>query len=128
MKRKHDPRKRCQRLARQLIIHGKRHIDSDDDFIGGIKRRAPMSEGDMVRAYNWATQTPNLWVFIARVYCRADDGTDYVEEVEAETRQGALVNSLSEWRMGLLAEAKAGVNPKHIVAEGFEYRLAGGVS
>lgn len=125
MKRKHDPRRRCERLARQLVIHGKRLAGSDEDFIGGIKRLAPMSEEDKVRAYNWCTMTPNRWTFVARAYCRTEQGEEYVEEVEAETQQAVLINSLSEWRMQLLEQAKAGANPRHLVAEGFEFRLAG---
>lgn len=122
---KPSTRTRYHRLARQLVIHGKRLAGSDEDFIGGIKKPAVMGEHDMIVVYNWMTSTPNRWRFIARAYCRTEQGEEYVEEVEAETQQAVLINSLSAWRLQLLEQAKAGANPRHLVAEGFEFRLAG---
>lgn len=124
MKKKHQARRRCERLARQLVIHGKRLAGSDEDFIGGIRKPAAMSQNDMVATYNWATSTPQRWHFTAMAYFKDERGNQYSEERVGVTGQHWLVNDLSEWRMGLLQDAINAGNHKHLVAEGFEYRLA----
>lgn len=118
-KRRHDPRRRYERLARQLIIHGKRQ-ERDADFVGGIHRPLTMSYADLATSYEWARQTPNRWWIRATVYCIDDDGDRYNEQIEAEIQQALRVNETSQFRLSLLDQARAAVNPRHIVAEGFE--------
>ena len=57
------------------------------------------------------------------IYCRDDAGDQYRESREAETQQAATANELAPFRMQLLADARNAVNPRHVVAEGFEMGL-----
>lgn len=117
--RRHDPRRRVVRMARQLIIYGWRQ-EPDVDLVGGVHRPITMADATCTEAYNWAIHTPNRWWVRAIVICRADDGTEYRETVEAEMGQAVLINDTSEYRLSLLAEARKSINPRHWVAEGFE--------
>lgn len=112
---------RARRLARHLVWHGKRLAGTDEDFTGGIRwNRLYMTEHDAHRVSAWACDSPNRWWVIATAYFRADDGEEYRVDIEAETNQAQLVNELSPWRLELLEQAKAGGNPRHLVAEGYE--------
>lgn len=117
--RRHDPRRRWERLARQLMVYGWRQ-EPDADLVGGVHRPITMSDAACTEAYNWAINTPNRWWVRAIVICRADDGTEYRETVEAEMGQHLRINDTSEYRLSLLEEARRGINPRHWVAEGFE--------
>lgn len=119
-RRAHDPRRRYERLARQWIIHGKRLAGCDEDFIGGIHRPLTMNEADLAASYEWARQTPNRWWVRAIVYCVDEDGNQYNEQMQAEIQQAVRVNETSEYRLSLLDQARASVNARHVVAEGFE--------
>lgn len=116
---RHDPRRRAERMARQLMIYGWRQ-EPDADLMGGVHRPITMADATCTKAYNWAIHTPNRWWVRAIVICRADDGTEYRETVEAEMSQAVLINDTSEYRLSLLAEARRGINSRHWVAEGFE--------
>ncbi|WFF40427.1 hypothetical protein EVC62_02320 [Salinicola endophyticus] len=120
--RRHSLDRRRQALARQLIIYGKRQ-ERDAEFAGGLHRPITMSERDAMAAYEWLLDKPLRFWIRATVYCRDDAGDQYRESREAETQQAATANDLAPFRMQMLAEARAAVNARHVVAEGFEMRV-----
>jgi len=112
---------RSRRLASLLVWHGVGHPGDDDDYVGGIRwPRHLLSAQDVDRITRWALATPNRWWCRATVMCVADDGTSYQEAAESETLQACVANEVSHWRMGLMEDAKARCNPRHIIAEKFE--------
>lgn len=122
--KKHQARLRCERLARQIVIHGKRFAGDDDDFLGGIKGPAAMTQHDAMRVHEWMMNTPQSWKIKAIAYCRDDDGGSYRHEVAASIPQKCLSSELTQTRMQLLSQAINDVNHRHLVAEGFELRIA----
>ena len=113
-------RHRAQRKMRGMVF---RAMPMDDRLHGRWSYPVTASVSDYEALAEYAENAPHRWRIACHARFQADDGTMYVETVEAEVMQAVLIGELAdEWRR-MLDEARAGGNARHLHSEVVELEV-----
>ena len=100
-----------------------RHIGVEFEGEWSFPAHVPAYKYQDIATY--ATHAPLRWRVTAVCVCRADDGTQYVAEREAECGQVATPSELQELREALMSDCRAEVNARHIWDEFYRMECLG---
>ena len=100
-----------------------RHIGGEFEGEWTFPAHVPVSKQQDIATY--ATHAPLRWRVTAVCVCRADDGTQYVAEREAECGQASTPFELHDLREELMLQSHDDVNVRHIWDEFYRMECLG---
>ena len=113
-------RRRAERKTAGMVFRG---IPMDDRISGRWSYPASTAIGDYEALADYAENAPMRWHITAHARFQAPDGVMYVETVEAEVGQALLIGELADYWRGMLDEARAGGNARHLHSEVVELEV-----